>query len=95
MTLTPSADHRTVDGAPGANARCTDCCGAHVTGIANAQRNDKLKIISDEIHAALDYVTVVVFALAPTVIGLAGLAAIISYVLAVVHLDYPCGFSSS
>jgi hypothetical protein len=45
-----------------------------------------MKIISDEVHAALDYVTVVIFALAPTVIGLAGAAALISYVLAVVHL---------
>jgi hypothetical protein len=45
-----------------------------------------MKIISDEVHAALDYVTVVIFALAPTVIGLSGLPATISYVLAVVHL---------
>jgi hypothetical protein len=58
-----------------------------------------MKIISDEVHAALDYVTVVIFALAPTVIGLSGLAAIISYVLAVVHLamtlvtDMPLSFA--
>ena len=45
-----------------------------------------MKMISDEIHALLDYVTVVIFALAPTVIGFSGLAAIVSYVLAVVHL---------
>ncbi len=45
-----------------------------------------MKIISDELHAALDYLTVVIFALAPAVIGLSGLAAIISYLLAVVHL---------
>jgi hypothetical protein len=46
-----------------------------------------MKIISSEAHAALDYLTVVIFALAPTVIGLSGVAAIISYVLAVVHLS--------
>src|SRR5579862_7379359 len=45
-----------------------------------------MKIISDEVHAALDYVTVVIFALAPTVMGLSGLPATISYVLAIVHL---------
>jgi hypothetical protein len=46
-----------------------------------------MKIISSKAHAALDYLTVVIFALAPTVIGLTGTAAIISYVLAVVHLS--------
>jgi hypothetical protein len=45
-----------------------------------------MKIISDEIHAGLDYVTVVIFALAPSVIGLSGPAAIVSYALAIVHL---------
>ena len=46
-----------------------------------------MKIISSEIHAALDYLTVIIFALAPMVIGLTGTAAIISYALAVVHLS--------
>jgi hypothetical protein len=46
-----------------------------------------MKIISSEVHAALDYLTVAIFALAPTVIGLTGASAIISYVLAVVHLS--------
>jgi hypothetical protein len=46
-----------------------------------------MKIISSEIHAALDYLTVIIFALAPTAIGLTGTAAIISYALAVVHLS--------
>jgi hypothetical protein len=45
-----------------------------------------MKIISSEVHAALDYLTVAIFALAPTLIGLPGTSAIISYVLAVVHL---------
>jgi hypothetical protein len=46
-----------------------------------------MKMISDEIHTVLDYVTVGIFALAPTALGLAGAAAIISYALAVVHLS--------
>ena len=46
-----------------------------------------MKIISSEIHAALDYLTVVIFALAPTVIGLTGTSAIVCYGLAVVHLS--------
>jgi hypothetical protein len=45
-----------------------------------------MKVISDETHALLDYVTVVIFALAPTMIGFSGLAATVSYVLAMVHL---------
>ena len=45
-----------------------------------------MKIISGQVHAALDYVIVVIFALAPSVLGLSGAAAIISYALAVVHL---------
>ena len=45
-----------------------------------------MRIISGQVHAALDYVTVVIFALAPSVVGLSGAAAIISYALAVVHL---------
>ncbi len=46
-----------------------------------------MKIISSEAHAALDYLTVVIFALAPTIIGLTDISAVISYVLAVVHLS--------
>jgi hypothetical protein len=46
-----------------------------------------MKIISSEPHAVLDYLTVVIFALAPAVIGLTGASAIISYVLAAVHLS--------
>jgi hypothetical protein len=46
-----------------------------------------MKIISNKVHATLDYVTVVVLALAPTVIGLTGAEAIVSYVLAIVHLS--------
>src|ERR1700733_1950467 len=37
-------------------------------------------------HGALDYLTVIIFALAPSLIGLTGIAAPVSYVLAVIHL---------
>ena len=46
-----------------------------------------MKIISGKAHAILDYLTVIIFALAPTVIGLTGASAILSYVLAAVHLS--------
>lgn len=46
-----------------------------------------MKIISREANAALDYLTVAIFVLAPTIIGLTGTSAIVSYVLAVVHLS--------
>lgn len=56
-----------------------------------------MKSISPRVHGYLDYVTVVVFLLAPTLIGLSGLPAILSYALAGVHLlmtlatDFPLG----
>lgn len=43
-------------------------------------------LLNARLHGVLDYVTVAVFALAPTVLGLVGLAATLSYVLAAVHL---------
>ena len=48
-------------------------------------------------HGYLDYVTVALFLLAPTVIGLTGMAATIAYALAGIHLamtlatDFPLG----
>src|ERR1700739_1266361 len=45
-----------------------------------------MKIISDQMHGVLDYVTVIIFALAPSLIGLTGIAAAVSYALAVIHL---------
>jgi len=48
-------------------------------------------------HAILDYVTVVIFAAAPTLLGLDGMAAWLSYLLSGVHLlmtlltDFPGG----
>lgn len=45
-----------------------------------------MKILNPSAHGVLDLVTVAVFALAPSVIGLEGGAATLSYVLAVVHL---------
>jgi hypothetical protein len=56
-----------------------------------------MKIISDTAHGILDYVTVALFALVPSVLSLMGTAALISYALAVIHLamtvltDMPLG----
>jgi len=46
-----------------------------------------MKIISDKIHGIIDYATVFLFALAPSVLGITGTAALISYALAVIHLS--------
>jgi hypothetical protein len=45
-----------------------------------------MKVISDTTHGILDYLTVVIFALGPSVFGLTGIAALISYALATIHL---------
>jgi len=56
-----------------------------------------MKIITDTNHGILDYVTVALFALAPSLFGFAGTAALISYALAAIHLtmtlltDMPLG----
>jgi len=45
-----------------------------------------MKPITAHAHGVLDYVMVVLFLAAPTLFGLAGIAATISYVLALIHL---------
>ena len=56
-----------------------------------------MKIISPRVHGYLDYVTVVLFLVAPTLIGLTGMAGAIAYALAGIHLamtlvtDFPLG----
>lgn len=45
-----------------------------------------MKVLSPGAHGVLDYLTVALFALAPTVLGFSGLPATICYVLAVIHL---------
>lgn len=45
-----------------------------------------MKAIAPTAHRALDYATVVLFAAAPTIFGLIGGAAKLSYALAIVHL---------
>jgi hypothetical protein len=56
-----------------------------------------MKIISPINHGYLDFITVVIFLLAPTLFGLSGLPAFLAYGLAVVHLavtlvtDFPSG----
>lgn len=56
-----------------------------------------MKIISPTIHGYLDFATVVIFLLAPTLFGLNELPAMLAYGLAVIHLavtlatDFPFG----
>jgi hypothetical protein len=56
-----------------------------------------MKIISPTQHGYLDYVTVVLFLLAPSLLGISGVAATIAYLLAGIHLamtlvtDFPLG----
>lgn len=45
-----------------------------------------MQLIDVRMHRVLDLVTVLAFAIAPTIFGLVGLPAIIAYVLAGVHL---------
>ena len=45
-----------------------------------------LSILTPRAHGVLDYLTVVAFAVAPAALGLSGLAATLSYLLAAVHL---------
>jgi hypothetical protein len=56
-----------------------------------------MKPISTTIHGAIDYLAVVIFAVAPAAIGLSGWPAALSYALAGIHLlmtlltDFPAG----
>ena len=56
-----------------------------------------MKIINPRIHGILDYVVVVLFLLAPTLIGFSGIPMILAYALAGIHLaltlvtDFPLG----
>jgi len=58
---------------------------------------EKLKFLSDKMHGILDYGVVLIFALAPTLLGIAGTAAFLCYALAAIHLamtfftDMPLG----
>jgi hypothetical protein len=45
-----------------------------------------MTILSPQAHRILDFLTVVAFAVAPTVVQLTGAAAMLAYVLAAVHL---------
>jgi len=44
------------------------------------------RLLSPRAHGVVDYVAVALFALAPALLGLGGLAATLSYVLAAIHL---------
>ena len=45
-----------------------------------------MKVLSDTTHGILDYLTVALFVLAPSLFGFSGTAALISYALAGIHL---------
>jgi hypothetical protein len=45
-----------------------------------------MRVIQPAVHRVLDFVTVIAFAAAPSVLGLSGAPALLSYVLASVHL---------
>ncbi len=45
-----------------------------------------MRVLAPRVHRMLDFATVAAFALAPSLLGLAGLAATLSYALAVIHL---------
>jgi hypothetical protein len=45
-----------------------------------------MKIISPTQHGYLDYLTVALFLLAPSLLGLSGLAGTVAYLLAAIHL---------
>lgn len=56
-----------------------------------------MKLLSPKIHGLVDYVSVVLLALSPSLFGLAGPAALLAYALAAIHLlltvltDFPLG----
>lgn len=45
-----------------------------------------MRVLRPTVHGILDYVVVIAFALAPSLLGLSGVPATLSYALAVVHL---------
>jgi hypothetical protein len=81
----------------GIRAGAKACASGHHIGGLNDLEEESMKVISDTTHGILDYITVAIFVLAPTLFGLSGLAAILSYALAVIHLgmtlltDMPLG----
>jgi hypothetical protein len=68
-------------------ATATSHSAHNLPGKTVSQRQEKnLKVISDTTHGILDYLTVAIFALAPSILGLTGFAALVSYALAAIHL---------
>src|SRR5258705_1904249 len=53
---------------------------------SSSKGGENMKVISDTAHGVLDYLAVAVFAWAPSVLGLTGFAALVSYALAAIHL---------
>ncbi len=48
-------------------------------------KNNEMNTLNAKVHGYLDYITVLIFVLAPSALGLAGVAAFVAYALAAVH----------
>src|ERR1700723_3468449 len=60
--------------------------GSPLRSNSSSKGGENMKVISDTAHGILDYLTVAIFALAPSILGLTGYAALVSYALAAIHL---------
>jgi hypothetical protein len=56
-----------------------------------SSQDDQMRFVTPRVHKILDFVTVVAFALSPTLVPLTGLGAIVAYALAVIHLALTLG----
>ena len=45
-----------------------------------------MRVLTPQIHRGLDYLTVIIFLLAPSILGFSGLSAVLARILAFVHL---------
>lgn len=58
-----------------------------------------MKLLTPKMHGVIDYLSVVLLALSPTLFGLTGAGALLAYALAVIHLlmtvltDFPLGLA--
>jgi hypothetical protein len=65
--------------------------------MANHKGETTMKLLSPKVHGVIDYVSVILLAVSPSLFGLAGVAALVAYALAVIHLlmtvltDFPLG----
>jgi hypothetical protein len=60
--------------------------GSPLHSNSSSKGGENMKVFSDTAHGIVDYLTVAIFALAPSILGLTGFAALVSYALAAIHL---------